>query len=1083
MANKSILDVDVNASSGNDDAFFINSNQSLKQIKKNNIRFDYDTHIENKPAINGVELRGGEIKLSELGVASKDEVSKKADEIIHTAKGERIAVGDSAGAFFEGLKLYGKTEQVQTKGYQLFDASKIATKSAGGATVTNNGDGSFTISGSGNLTGDFVNSHVLSNEEAKKLFKAGRVTLKGDKTYPFVYMQIKNTAGLIKELKTLDVDSERYLDLTSEHINSEGFHVSFGIYGSSGSAIIPGTVKPMVYQDGDGTWEPYTGGKPSPSMEYKQDPESSGDGGELEVKVKNSNLLGGEELAKKIVESGGTRSGNLVSFMCEKSQNSILFSDFEDNAEYTLILYGMCKNIQYSATNLSVTYNDSLSGGSVGQFTKKGEFSYCVHKIRSGAKRLLIVWDSAGTDIDITKSGLFKGQVDLSDFIESNTQTFSLQTSNGLPGLPIDSGGNYTDSNGQQWVCDEMDFGRGKYVQRIKKLTLDGSEAWLDQKDSAGQHQFFLDLKDALYPYNASDFDKSFLCNHFKSVSKVGDIDDGTVRTGVYKETFAPVFKPHGAINEISKFKSWLSENPTTILYILATPIETDIPEETMTAYRKLYTNSPTTVIQNGDNAYMEVDYATYTCRANKEDVKDLVDRIEDLQSYVGYYTDNHVVGLQVDYKNKTFKRLAGAKYLKPGADFDKYKMFGGRRKCIVEDSGKIVAWHGDKNYTEDGSLGQVMVYQPAFYYRVQPLELDPIDTGIGHHLRKANYYVSDIPSPGFKRHPAFYDANGNEIDYFLTSAYEGSIWDADGGTGGAYLTKDEQVMNLATDKFCSIAGVKPASGLTQNLTRPNIETLAQNRGANWHGDLIKQVSAEQMLMIIEMGMMNLQTAIAQGVVTLPWETGSDKTSSYAAVTGSTSGIGNGTGRAERTTTYEGGVAKEYTVDGKTSVCWRGKENFWGNIWKFVYGINIWGNGKMGGGQPYICSDFNFAENKNSGNYEGAGFTATNVAGYISAMGYSTICDWLFIASECTGNSSLPVGDYTNITQNLNGYRIARLGGDWNGGSAAGAFYWYLYHGVGYRARTVGGRLVYIPTRDSEPYKSNLASWRQEVSK
>lgn len=295
----------------------------------------------------------------------------KAGAIINSARGERIAVGDSAGAFFEGLKLFGKSEQIQTKGYQLFDASKIPTKSIGGATITNNGDGSFTISGSGNLTGNFVNSHVLSNEEAKKLFKAGRVTLKGDKTYPFVYMQIKNTAGLIKELKTLDVDSERYLDLTSEHINSEGFHVSFGIYGSSGSAIIPGTVKPMVYQDGDGTWEPFSDGKASPSMEYPQEIESVGDGGELEVKVKNSNLLGGEELAKKIVESGGTRSGNLVSFMCEKSQGSILFSDFEDDAEYTLILYGMCKNSQYSATNISVTYNDSFSGGSVGQFTKK----------------------------------------------------------------------------------------------------------------------------------------------------------------------------------------------------------------------------------------------------------------------------------------------------------------------------------------------------------------------------------------------------------------------------------------------------------------------------------------------------------------------------------------------------------------------------------------------------------------------------------------------------------------------------------------------------------------------------------------
>lgn len=264
--------------------------------------------------------------------------------------------------------------------------------------------------------------------------------------------------------------------------------------------------------------------------------------------------------------------------------------------------------------------------------------------------------------------------------------------------------------------------------------------------------------------------------------------------------------------------------------------------------------------------------------------------------------------------------------------------------------------------------------------------------------------------------------------------------------------------------------------------TRPNIEAMAQNRGTNWHGDLIKQVSAEQMLMLIEMGMMNLQTAIAQGIVSLPWATGSDTTSSYAAATGSTASLGNGTGRAEKTTTYEGGVAKEYTVDGKTSVCWRGKENFWGNIWKFVYGINIWGNGKMGGGQPYICSDFSFAESKNSGNYEPAGFTVTNANGYISAMGYSTACDWLFIASECLGNSSLPVGDYTYITVNLNGYRIARLGGYWADGGYAGGFYWYLADGVGYRHRSIGGRLVYIPTRDSATYTAAIEAWKQKMA-
>lgn len=464
--------------------------------------------------------------------------------------------------------------------------------------------------------------------------------------------------------------------------------------------------------------------------------------------------------------------------------------------------------------------------------------------------------------------------------------------------------------------------------------------------------------------------------------------------------------------------------------------------------------------------------------RSENFNSQEILAGVADIRAYLGITADD-IVGIQVDYKNKTFKRLAGAANLSKGSDFDKFAMFGGRKRCNVADDGSIVAWHGDADYKEDGSTGQVMVYQPKFYYLVCPVEYDPIDTGIGYHLRKANYYVSEKPRAGFRLHPAFYDASGNEIDYFLTSAYEGSIYDA---SASAYLLNDEQVMNTGEDKFSSIAGARPASGSSQNLTRPNIEAMAQNRGTNWHGDLIKQVSAEQMLMIIEMGMMNLQTAVAQGVVSLPWTTGSDTTSSYAAATGSTASLGNGTGRAEKTTTYEGGVAKEYTVDGKTSVCWRGKENFWGNIWKFVYGINIWGNGKMGGGQPYICSDFSFAESKNSGNYEPAGFTVTPKEGYISAMGYSTACDWLFIASECLGNSSLPVGDYTYITVNLNGYRIARLGSGWADGGGAGGFYWALNAGVGVRDRGIGGRLVYIPTRDSATYTAAIEAWKQKMA-
>jgi hypothetical protein len=447
--------------------------------------------------------------------------------------------------------------------------------------------------------------------------------------------------------------------------------------------------------------------------------------------------------------------------------------------------------------------------------------------------------------------------------------------------------------------------------------------------------------------------------------------------------------------------------------------------------------------------------------RSEDFNAQEILSGVTDIRAYLGMIETEDVLGITMDYKNKTCTRIAGAKNLTAGADFDKFSMYGGRKRCNVSDGGTINAYYGDEGYTEDGSNGQVMVYQPKFYYLVCPLEYDRQETGYGYHLRKANYYISETQRAGFKLHPAFYDKNGNEVDYILMSAYEGCIYDT---SASAYLKNDEQVMDASKDKFSSIAGARPASGVSQNLTRPNIEQLAKNRGEGWHSLGIKTASMEQLLMIVEMGMMNLQTAIGQGVVNLPWTTGSDTTSSYAGATGSTASLGNGTGRATKTTTYEGGKATDYTVDGKTSICYRGVENFWGNIWKFAYGVNIWGNGKMAGGMPYICSDFNYAEGKNTDNYEGAGFTVTKANGYISAMGYSTKYDWLFMASECLGNSSLPVGDYTYITENLNGYRIALLGGTWNGGSGAGGFFWALSNGVGYRGRYIGGRLVYVPT-------------------
>ena len=446
--------------------------------------------------------------------------------------------------------------------------------------------------------------------------------------------------------------------------------------------------------------------------------------------------------------------------------------------------------------------------------------------------------------------------------------------------------------------------------------------------------------------------------------------------------------------------------------------------------------------------------------RSEDFNAQEILSGVTDIRAYLGMIETEDVLGITMDYKNKTCTRIAGAKNLTAGADFDKFSMYGGRKRCNVSDGGTINAYYGDEGYTEDGSNGQVMVYQPKFYYLVCPLEYDRQETGYGYHLRKANYYVSERQRAGFKLHPAFYDKNGNEVDYILMSAYEGCIYDT---SANAYMLNDEQVMDASKDKFSSIAGARPATGVSQNMTRPNIEQMAKNRGEGWHSFGIKTASMEQLLMIVEMGMMNLQTAIGQGVVNIPWTTGSDTTSSYAGATGSTASLGNGTGRATETTTYEGGVATKNTADGKTSICYRGVENFWGNIWKFAYGINFYcevGKPFLG----YVCKDFNYAESKRTDNYENIGFALPSENGYISAMGYSTNYDWLFLPSEVKGNSSLPVGDYYYQNNTWDGYRIALLGGSWGNGSYAGGFYWYLTYGVGARARNVGGRLVYVPT-------------------
>lgn len=409
-----------------------------------------------------------------------------------------------------------------------------------------------------------------------------------------------------------------------------------------------------------------------------------------------------------------------------------------------------------------------------------------------------------------------------------------------------------------------------------------------------------------------------------------------------------------------------------------------------------------------------------------------------------GEAVDDYVVGIEVDYENQTFTRLMGASGKNAGADFDDFLVFGGRKRCNVDDNGNIVAWYGEEDYTEDGTNGQVMVYQPKVYYRIVPLKLEKLEDCEGYRGLKVQYYVTDRPLIGFKLHPAFCMA-GKEIDHILLSAYEGTLYDV---SESSYITDDSQVAVFTEDKLCSVSGSKPISGKTQNLTRVNAEQLAKNRGVGWHIDFLQTMSLEQLLEIIEMGKLDMQTAIGAGVVSI---SDTPNTENNSVITGGTSSLGNATGSV-------GGTS------GQVSVSYRGRENIYGNVWKFIDGVNIYGDGSQNGGIPYVCNDLEFEESKNSGNYEKIGFCVANSNGYIKYFGYDRKYDYLFFATDVLSSSSdSPVKDYFYATQNLNGYRAALLGGHWYSGAYAGLFYWALTYGVSYQYRNVGCRLVYIP--------------------
>lgn len=184
----------------------------------------------------------------------------------------------------------------------------------------------------------------------------------------------------------------------------------------------------------------------------------------------------------------------------------------------------------------------------------------------------------------------------------TSEQRLTVSTPNGLPGIPVTSGGNYTDANGQQWICDEVDFARGVYVQRVNKLRVTEVSGVHSISETYVRCQATVPRGNNVHSSKAMN--TLFPCN--------GDYTGEFAHAYVWSNLIY-WFLPKETVQNYVEANAWLSDNDFRFAYVLETPIETQIPEDELAAYAALHTYKPNTTIYNDADAQMEVNYQADT--------------------------------------------------------------------------------------------------------------------------------------------------------------------------------------------------------------------------------------------------------------------------------------------------------------------------------------------------------------------------------------------------------------------------------------------------------------------------------------
>lgn len=335
---------------------------------------------------------------------------------------------------------------------------------------------------------------------------------------------------------------------------------------------------------------------------------SAGDGGSVAVKVTGANILEGTKPGVKSTALGVTftsgENGILITGVSISVSSKGLH---EDNISRLPrgIYYLTTKGLSASVV-LNFFYVGKITSDQQNRkvfLTKDVDYSLVLQVQKSETPNTIV-------QISLTRAPITA----YSPYCE---QLLTLPTPSGLPGIPATSGGNYTDENGQQWVCDEVDLERGVKVQRVESRRILSSEV----KDTIlGANSCYIIERNMTRPANNQQI-YHIMCTHLECTSWSSVVDNGVQGICVISN------QPYIGISiqgfkSANEYKDFIDKNEVGIAYELATPIETPLTPAEIAAYKALTAYAPDTVVQASDGAGIKLCY--------QRDVNLVVKNLED---------------------------------------------------------------------------------------------------------------------------------------------------------------------------------------------------------------------------------------------------------------------------------------------------------------------------------------------------------------------------------------------------------------------------------------------------------------------